>query len=179
MCPDNHDNPSDLELIADANHGSSRAMEALYNRYRSWVFAMAMRLTGNAHDAADVLQDVFAYFFSRFPGFVLTCKLKTFLYPAVRNTALNLLRKRRRNAAMGERFADALESSDHGDRGHRLRLLEWVETLDDDQRELVMLRFHDGNSLQEISELLSVPLGTVKSRLHRALSQLRETLDAE
>ena len=177
MSDEKGNNPTDLELISEANLGNGEAMEALYYRYRNWVFALAMRLTGNAQDAGDVLQEVFAYLFGKFPGFILTSKLKTFLYPAVRNTSLNLIRTRRRNKMISTSFADSLVSKDAGLHDQRLKILEWVETnnINADQRELIMLRFHDGNTLQEIADLLCVPLGTVKSRLSR--TQLREMLE--
>ena len=87
------DSRTDEELVAAANRGSATAFEALYQRHREWVVRLAYRFTRNEHDALDVLQDTFAYFFGKFPGFHLTARLTTFLYPVVRNLALTRRRK--------------------------------------------------------------------------------------
>jgi RNA polymerase sigma-70 factor (ECF subfamily) len=86
--------PSDEALIDGANRGEVEAFEALYRRYRDWVVAVAYRHTGDRDDALDVLQDTFAYLFGKFPGFALTARLTTFLYPVVKNLCVDL-RKRR------------------------------------------------------------------------------------
>src|SRR5688572_33011326 len=76
--------------------GEAGAFEALYFRYRDWAAALAYRLTGDHSLALDVLQETFLYFLQKFPGFVLTCQLKTFLYPAVRNLSIAARRKAQR-----------------------------------------------------------------------------------
>ena len=79
---------TDQSLVADLNDGDPSAFDALYYRYRDWVYRLACRLTGNSEDALDVLQETFGYLFGKFPGFVLTARLTTFLYPAVKNIAI-------------------------------------------------------------------------------------------
>src|SRR5437667_8192881 len=84
---------SDRELIAAINDGQADAFEALYYRYRDWVVGLAYRFTGDRELALDVLQETFLYFLRKFPGFILTAQLKTFLYPAVRNLSISARRK--------------------------------------------------------------------------------------
>ena len=166
---------SDLELVERANRGEVEAFEALYRRYRDWVVALAERHTGNRDDALDVLQDAFAYFFGRFPGFVLTAQLKTFLYPVVRNLALDRVRRRRPEVDV-DALADILPAPPTnvaGDLGHLL------STLPAPQREVLLLRYADDLSLAQIAEALGVPLGTVKSRLHTALAALKDRVKRE
>lgn len=162
---------SDQELIEAANAGDAGAFEALYIRYRDWVVSLAMRLTGDADQALDVLQETFIYLLSKFPGFVLTSRLTTFLYPAVKNIAIHLRRKRDRlGDSSGEKLeivaAAATPAADSD-------LAAVVSRLPETHREVVLMRFVDGLSLEEIAEALSIPLGTVKSRLHNALASLR------
>ena len=95
-------NLTDEELIALACKGDQQAMYALYYRHRDWVYHTAYRFVTNADDALDVSQEVFAYFFKKFPNFKLTCKLTTFLYPAVRNRSYDLLRKKQRLSEVSE-----------------------------------------------------------------------------
>src|SRR4051812_38075851 len=100
--PPPDDPRSDQQLIAAINAGDSSAFDALYYRYRDRVLRLAVRFTGNHDDALDVLQETFAYVYRKFPGFVLTSRMTTFLYPAVRNLALAARRKRRGNEPLDE-----------------------------------------------------------------------------
>jgi len=70
---------SDQELIELVNEGDADAFEALYRRYRDWVYHLAWRFTGNQQDALDVLQETFTYLLGKFPGFSLTASM-TYLY---------------------------------------------------------------------------------------------------
>ncbi|HEY2329127.1 MAG TPA: sigma factor, partial [Verrucomicrobiae bacterium] len=79
---------TDLELIAAINGGDTSAFEVLYLRYRDWVTGLAHRFTEDNDLALDVLQETFLYFLKKFPGFVLTAQLKTFLYPVVKNLSI-------------------------------------------------------------------------------------------
>ena len=152
--------PSDAELLAAANRGEERAMEALYFRYRDWVHARAWRLTGSPEDAADVLQEVFLYFFRKFPGLALHCEVKTFLYPVVRSLALDR-RRRRREAPLGEAAAELAAPDRREAAAERQALAALLAPLPEEQREVVVLRFADGLALGEIARALEVPVGTV------------------
>ncbi len=167
---------SDSELVAAANRGERGAFEALYYRHREWVCALAFRFCGNEHDAHDVVQDAFFYFFNKFPGFELRSKLKTFLYPVVKHLALNRRGKAARNVALGEKLDNVPDRPVRDEDRERRELLERVQALPESQREVILLRFADGLSLREIADAMDVPLGTVKSRLHNALRALRDSL---
>lgn len=171
----NHRNQrADLELIAAINSGDSHAFEALYLRYRDWVTALAYRFTEDNDLALDVLQETFLYFLKKFPGFVLSAQLKTFLYPVVRNLSIAARRKTQRHQSTETELAalehaPAIDTTPPG-----LGDLQVVLAgLPDEQREVLLLRFVDGLSLNEIAEAMEIPLGTVKSRLHNALASLR------
>ena len=165
--------PSDLELVQRANRGEVEAFETLYRRYRDWVAALAERYTGNRDDALDVLQDTFAYLFGRFPGFVLTAQLKTFLYPVVRNLSLDRVRRRRPEVDV-DTLAETLPAptSRRADgRGRR------KGSRAAPQREVLLLRYADDLSLAQIADALGIPVGTVKSRLHTALTALKKRVE--
>ncbi|MHC5020492.1 MAG: RNA polymerase sigma factor, partial [Planctomycetota bacterium] len=83
---------SDQDLIDAANGGDVAAFEALYLRYRDWCVRMAYRFRGDHDEALDVLQEAWTYVLRKFPGFVLTGKMTTFLYPVVKHTALHAKR---------------------------------------------------------------------------------------
>jgi RNA polymerase sigma-70 factor (ECF subfamily) len=167
--------PEDLALIARANRGDVAAFEELYQRHRDWVVGLAHRLTNSRDDALDVLQEVFTYFFKKFPVFELSTNLRGFLFPVVRNTALSVIRKRRKVVEIDE--ARQPSTLDWGEtRGDLERL---VAGLPEAQRQVVLLRFGAQMRLEEIAEALAIPPGTVKSRLHNALKTLRNNLEGE
>jgi RNA polymerase sigma-70 factor, ECF subfamily len=167
---------SDQELVSAANAGDATAFEALYERYRDWVFTLALRFTHDHALAHDVLQDTFIYFLGKFPGFTLTAQLKTFLYPVVRHNALALRRKHKSLTLHNDSETLAqVQTPHHTSRPpeslHELQAA--IAGLDSAHREVVILRFVEDLSLAEIALAMEIPLGTVKSRLHHALAELR------
>src|SRR4051794_33007926 len=161
---------TDQQLVAAINTGDGQAFDALYFRYRDWVVRLAHRCTGNADDALDVLQETWTYVYRKFPGFRLTASMTTFLYPVVRNLSLAAIRKRRGN--VGDEALFAVAAPDPPQSGLD-NLATVLRSLPAGQREVVLMRFVDDMSLEEIARALSIPVGTVKSRLHNALATLR------
>jgi RNA polymerase sigma-70 factor (ECF subfamily) len=135
------------------------------------VAHLAVRFTQHHDDTLDVVQETFAYFIRKFPGFVLTSSLMTFFYPAVKHLALAARRKRLRATGGEDQLHDVLAPERES---HPPDLASVIASLSEAHREVILLRFIDGLSLEEISQALDVPLGTVKSRLHHALRQLRD-----
>ena len=173
------DRRSDEELVAVCNagdaHEAARAFEALYRRHRDFVLRVARRFTRDRELALDALQETFAYLLNKFPpagqGLTLTARLPTLLYPAAKNAAITAVRKARRAAGAGDAELDELPA-------HTTPDAEPIDaaltSLSPERREVLTLRFVDDLSLAEIAAALDVPLGTVKSRLHLALKELRE-----
>lgn len=171
----NVDPRNDLELVTAINSGDHAAFEALYFRYRDWVAKLSWRITGDSDAALDVLQETFLYVLKKFPGFRLTANFKTFLYPAVRNLSIAAREKTKRYQAT-ETELQRIETTaaEESARASADDLAVVLARLSEEHREVLLLRFVDGMSLAEISEAMSIPLGTVKSRLHHALETLRQ-----
>jgi RNA polymerase sigma-70 factor (ECF subfamily) len=168
-----NDQRSDEALIAALNGGDTSAFDGLYYRYRDWVARLAFRFTRTDADSLDVLQETFAYLFGKFPGFILTARMTTFLYPVVKNLSIAARRKRQRHVsdeAVGDPAA-APEQPEPGQSRHELETV--LAALPEGQREVLLMRFVDDLSLAEIGAALQIPEGTVKSRLHNALATLR------
>jgi RNA polymerase sigma-70 factor, ECF subfamily len=165
---------SDQELIAAVNAGDAESFGLLYQRYRGWVLGLATRLTNDEGLALDVLQETFLYFLKKFPGFTLTCQLKTFLYPVVKHGAAEA-RRRAWRCQSDEAEQAALEklTVPPGIAGGHEGLQQALAALSEAHREVLFLRFVDGLSLEEIACAQEVALGTAKSRLHYALDLLR------
>jgi RNA polymerase sigma-70 factor (ECF subfamily) len=173
------DRRSDEELVEICNvadaHEAARAFEALYRRHRDFVLRVARRFTRDRELALDALQETFTYLLHKFPpagaGLTLTARLPTLLYPAAKNAAITAVRKARRAAGAGDAELDELAAEAPPN-------VEPIDAalvaLSPERREVLTLRFVDDLSLAEIAVALDVPLGTVKSRLHLALKELRE-----
>ena len=173
------DRRSDEELVAACNRGdaeeAARAFEALYRRYRDFVLRVARRFARDRELALDALQETFTYLLRKFPpagpGLTLTARLPTLLYPVAKNSAISAHRKARRHGDAGdvdldELPAEATAESEPIDAA--------LAALSPERREVLTLRFVDDLSLAEIAAALEIPLGTVKSRLHLAIKELRD-----
>lgn len=174
-----NDSRSDLDLIDAVNHGDAEAFDTLYLRHRDYAIRIAMRFSGERDLALDAVQDSFVYFYQKFPGFTLTAKLTTFLYPVVKHNALSAKHKARRT--QGDTSDEALQAQPDRDRAADPAqadapgdLHTVLANLPDAQREVLTLRFVDGLPLEDIAKTLDIPLGTVKTRIHHAIKKLRE-----
>jgi RNA polymerase sigma-70 factor (ECF subfamily) len=169
--PPADDPRSDQDLVAAANAGDTSAFDALYHRHKQWVVSLATRFTGDPDQALDVLQETYLYLLSKFPGFRLTSRLTTFLYPAVKNLSIAHRHKTSRFTGGDPEILDHLAGTPTPAQPSELTTV--VASLPETHREVVLMRFVDGLSLEEIATALDIPLGTVKSRLHNALNALR------
>ena len=173
------DRRSDEELVAVCNRGSgeeaARAFESLYRRHRDFVLRVARRFTHDREHALDALQETFAYLLGKFPpagqGLTLTARLSTLLYPVAKNSAITAIRKSRRETSVDDTVLDTLPDETPA-AGEPIDAA--IAGLSAERREVVVLRFVDDLSLEEIAVALDIPLGTVKSRLHLAIKQLRD-----
>jgi RNA polymerase sigma-70 factor, ECF subfamily len=168
-----------LALVEAVNLGKPGAFAALFHAFNPFVLRVASRLSADVADVLDVQQAVWMYVARKFPGFVLTGKFTTFLYPVVRHEAGAVRRKRQRLGAagsvehLGSLAPPTAGAAGHDDEGRLLRLERVLADLSAVHREVVLMRFVDDLSLEEIAHVLDVPLGTVKSRLHNAIAALR------
>ena len=165
---------SDAKLVDEAGRGLARAFEVLYLRHREWVVMTAMRYLGDPEEALDVMQDVFSELFHRIPGFALTSTLRAYLYPAVKHHAISRIRKRSKVVPLNEAELEATLISMPRLPGE---LKGMIGALSPPLKEVVYMRFALDMRLDEIAAALSLPVGTVKSRLHNALKSLRKSED--
>lgn len=173
-----YDERSDTELVVICNTGgpqaAAAAFEELYRRHRDYVLRVARRFTRDRDLALDALQETFTYLLKKFPpagaGLTLTARMQTLLYPVAKNCAISALRRADNRADDGV-SPDELPADEAAE---PLPLDAVLADLSAERREAVLLRFVDGLSLEEIATALEIPLGTVKSRLHLAMKQLRE-----
>ena len=178
--------PSDEVLLERCRNGDERAFRCLVDRYHGALLATALGMLGSESEAESVVQDGFLRFYRSLGKFEGRSSLKTYLSRIVMNQALKQLRQRRR---WYHRFLSSDEAGTglpEGSEEPEVRKLESeeladgvraaVQSLKPEFRSVVTLRFLNGCSTQECSEILGVPAGTVMSRLSRALKKLAPQL---
>jgi RNA polymerase sigma-70 factor, ECF subfamily len=174
---------SDERLIAGTLDGELSSFEKLVERHRDIVFRTAARIVGPT-EAEDVTQDAFLRAFHRLDQYRGTAAFRTWLLQIAQNAALNTLARTRRRP-----IEPAVESTDVPDRDpvrqpatrlesreRQQRLEHKLVALRPEYRSLLVLRDLEGLSYTEIADVLEMPLGSVKGRLHRARSELIELL---
>ncbi len=168
-------------LAVAVQRGDSGAFRELYDAYRERIWTLVVYSIGDSLQAQDVLQTVFFKAFRGLGSFKFQSSLFTWLYRIARNECLNY--QRRRNAAHVPLEA-ILGSSDEIDTrpisdGHDVRKLilqNAVKQLPLKMRDVVVLKYLEGLSYEEMSRVLGCAPGTVASRLNRALAELEERL---
>lgn len=168
-----------MDLIQRSQAGEAEAFEALFHRYKNLVYKTAYLLLGDADEAEDALQEVFVQVYRSLSTFrPEKGAFTTWLHRMTVNHCLNR-RRRRRPVSLDEVSAEALsEPSPYPESRmtEEAALQHALARLSDKLRAVVVLRYYWGLSYAEIVQILDVPLGTVKSRLHQALGILRREL---
>lgn len=173
---------SDKELVLELQHGSLEALGALYDRHSKMVYRTAMAVTGDPDAAADLLQDVFLRL-HRFSDRVDPQRpLEPWLCRVTANLSYTWVRRRRWVRPLediAEWFVSEKTNTPHyiaevDDEIQRVH--KAIQALPLHQRVVVALYYLNDFSLQEISEILDIPVGTVKSRLHFARRVLKKQL---
>lgn len=177
----------DQPLIEACRAGDTQAFGELVRRYKDRLYPMLLRMTGCAEDAQDRLQDTFLLAFEKIHHFEGESSFYTWLYRIAVNVALSRRRKRRgpirfsdvRPEGLPELASDP-DQSDPSlplERAERDALIQSaLNSLAPDHRAVVVLKEFDGLRYEEVAAILGVPIGTVRSRLHRARQELRERL---
>lgn len=180
----------DATLIELSVSGDRRAFGELVRRYQDRLYNSVFRVLGSAEDAQDVVQDAFLNAFQSLRQFKGEARFFTWLYRIAFNAAISL-KRRHRVALSGDYVGDGSptepldesEASQPGralERGEDVRRLQLaLNRVTPEHRAVLILKEIDGQKYEEIAEILDVPIGTVRSRLHRARLELRDALMAE
>ena len=172
----------DADLIQQAARGGVEAYNLLVSRWEKRVYNYLLRITGNREDALDLTQDVFLKAYQNLRKLDQPGRFAPWLYRIAHNEAYSMFRKRR-----PESDVDDLEPEGTGGGitvgGSSVFPIELslavagaLERLSADQREAVVLKIYQGFKFEEMAEILSCPVSTVKSRLYSALELLKNQL---
>lgn len=185
----------DAELIERINSGETESFGILVEKYQDRVFNTCWRICGHLEDARDVTQEVFLKAFDNIAAFRRESGFYTWIFRIAVNLAVSHRRKAKTRqtisldqsrGALGSQAEQLVrlvrdESADDpsgsvAEAELHDRVSRALQELDDDHRAVVVLRDIEGLNYQEIGEILEIPPGTVKSRLHRARTALRDSI---
>lgn len=177
----------DAKWIQRSVAGDTQAFGCLVAKYQDRLFNSMVHFLRNETEAEDVVQESFVLSFTRLSKFKGNSSFYTWLYRIACNTAISRGRKKRPRVSVERDLGDGgtgiggnVDSPDARlEANERARQLhEALDRLSDEHRMILVLREMDELSYEEIAEILEMPVGTVRSRLHRARSQLKEELDS-
>jgi len=181
------------ELIEKLKRRDEAAFNAFVLQYQERVFRLVLRMIGDRAEAEDLAQEVFISIFKAIEGFRGESQLSTWVYRVAANHCRNRIKyltRRRRQLTEGydessEEHISGAQSQGRPEAPDQLMearqtervLQDGLLSLEEEQRELVVLREVEHLSYEEIMAITGLPEGTVKSRLHRARATLREFIE--
>lgn len=181
----------DVDLVRRVARRDDAAFEQLVERYQHRIFSFCARMLGDRQEAEDVAQDVFITLYKNAGEFRGESQFSTWLFRIAKNQTLNRIKYLERRGRSKRRSLDELADDGPGalpdprevspddriaDQQTATLVQEAIETLADDHRAVVVLRDMEDLSYEEISEITGLPIGTVKSRIHRGRSALARRL---
>jgi RNA polymerase sigma-70 factor (ECF subfamily) len=176
------DSRSDSELMVALCRGDENAFSEIMDRFSKPVYSLLLRMLGNEDDAEELLQVTFCRVYRYRGNYDPERPLVTWIFTIASNLAKKEWRRRSRwnsvpleNTVISTQEVDSPHDRE-GSRDLQLKLERAISLLPHHYREPFLLREKEGLSYDEISEILSIRIGTVKSRINRARAALRDTL---
>lgn len=165
-------------LLQRAQKGDASAIERLIELYQDTIYSMALSFTKNPHQAEDLAQEAWIKILRGLPRFRHDSKFSTWIYRVTMNSFLNATRAvKREQEVVGSLDAPSDRTDGVGAKVETaLDVQEAVRTLPPEFRSVVLLRYVADLSYKEVASVLELPLGTVQSRLRRALDKLERRL---
>ncbi len=179
-------NADDQRLIEECLKGRTEAFGELVCRYQDRLYNTVLRLLNHAEDARDVAQEAFLNAFQALGSFKGDSRFFTWLYRIAVNTAISFKRKHRGALRIGlpPRQSGVAEPLDPSDASQPERVLQLADEerrihhalsrLSAEHRAVLVMKDIDGMKYEDMAEVLDVPIGTIRSRLHRARMELRD-----
>jgi RNA polymerase sigma-70 factor (ECF subfamily) len=178
----------DHRLITECLEGNTASFGLLVRRYQDRLYNTVYRLVDNAEDAQDVVQEAFLNAYQSLASFHGDSAFFTWLYRIAVNTAISLRRKKRVmvriDGRAGESAIEPLDPSELSRPGHALeqaererRIQQALARLSPEHRAVLVMKDMEGQKYETMADILQVPMGTIRSRLHRARLELRELLE--
>ena len=167
----------DRRLVELVLEGDDTAFEYLFNRYRDAIHRLFVQRLGGVNDADDLLQETFIKVYINLHRYNAEYTFGQWAYTIARNTFIDFVRRRQDGLSIDDRFAAPASSAPTPEESfinlqQRTQIEHYLERLTPRYRQLVRMRFFEEYSYEEIAAKLSLPLGTVKTQIHRAREQM-------
>lgn len=167
--------PTDEELMAEVREGEIRRAATLFDRHSAAFYRYAMRMTGNREASEDLVQEIFVRVIRYRETFRDGNLFTTWAYRIARNAYIDQARKRRFEVQTEGPVEVPVNPSNEAETNQDLDLLrKALDRLPEQHREILALARFEQMPYERIAELLGVEVGTVKTRVHRAIKQLRD-----
>lgn len=183
MYSDNQTIEDEKLIIEEAAKGNQSAFSKLFSIYKVMVYRIVYRFLGSSDDTDDAVQQVFIELYKSLPGFEAKSKFTTWLYRIAVNVSIQFLRKRKFSDKQVEIDPEEFEGTGLADKTEferketRKTIKQALETINLKKRTVVVLHDIEGRTMEEISEIIGIPLGTVKSRLFHGREDLKKKLE--
>lgn len=164
--------------------GDKQAYAHIINKYKNQLYATILRMTKNPQDAQDLIQDAFIKVYRNLDKYDRSGSFAGWLYRVSINHCMDEFRKKRFATVQVEIDDEMSVNPNHPElvflKKEKSRQLErLIATLPEDERLIILLRYVNDMSYDEIGELMEVPLSTVRNKLHRAKKKMRDTVKRE
>lgn len=166
-------------LVKRAQKGDESAYISLFKQYEVDIYRMAYVYVKNKEDTLDIVQETAYKSFSQINTLRNPEYFKTWLTRIAINIALNYLKREKKIIHLNPEYTKMIPSTENEDVSLQIILKDLIEKLDPDEKSVVLLRFYADHTLSEISAILGMPLGTVKTILYRSLDKLRTQMKRE
>lgn len=167
----------DENLVIASRNGDAAAFKELVDLHQRNVAGVVKSILGDTPEAVDVGQEVFIRFYEALDKFKGESSVRTYLIRIAINLSLNEIKRRKKRRFFFTSIEEADKARTHDDQTDLKELLRYaISRLDLDFQAVITLRMIEGYSTEETAEILTIPLGTVLSRLSRAQKKLKLVL---
>ena len=159
-------------LVQQARQGDEGAFAALVEQNQGRIYHLALRMTGNPDDAAELCQEAFLNAWKGLGKFQGESSFSTWLYRIAYNVFYDYIRSRKETTELDSREVDATNSVEQENVGQRMDIYQSLEKLKEVERTCITLFYMEDVSIDKIAGIVGIPAGTVKSHLSRGKEKL-------
>jgi RNA polymerase sigma-70 factor (ECF subfamily) len=172
------------QWVQEVLSGNKQAYAHIINKYKNQLYATILRMTKNPEDAQDLVQEAFIKVYNQLRRFDGKGSFSSWMYRVAINHCMDEFRKKRYQMKQIEVNEDKIINPNHPEiiflKKEKSRQLErLIGTLPEDERMIILLRYVNELSYDEICNLIDVPLSQVRNKLHRAKKKMRDTVKRE
>ncbi len=168
-----------LDLIKKARKGDEKAFLTLFQYYQQDIYKMAFVYVKNQNDALDVVQETAYRSFKAIKTLKEPRYFKTWLIKIAINCSLDLLRVNNKVMFSTSIHQQLVTYNDYENLDLEITLRDLIDSLSEEEKSIVILRYYEGVTFKDISKILDIPIGTAKTILYRSINKLRKEIKGD